>query len=361
MLKENAQKLPQELSFDRSIKWTWSLRKLQKERYNIVSPKPNYSPSAGDVVVAEVVKIGNHSRIYSSENKYTRLYKGDIIVGTMGFRYATDAFHADKLDLNKLHLLTNSGLLGTVTSRHSKTSDPTHVRVIGRIRPNGQLEPLNLKQLQFQHSIAHSEYPPVVFVVGTGMNSGKTTSTARIGKALVNSYLSVAILKVTGSVANRDLFEFEAVDAQYTSDFSDYGFPSTYLCAAQEIEALFFQMIEDTLYTKPDIILVEIADGILQRETQMLLKSKVVKATAAGLILTAPCALSALSLVDVARKLGHCPIAVTGIITNAPLFVAEFQELENTPIFDTQGEVNKIRDLIVAKITTPVPKATVQA
>ena len=349
----------QNLSFDKAIKWTWSLRKLQKESCTIVPPMLDYKPTVGDVVLVEVVKVGNHSRIYSSENKYTRLYKGDIIAGTLGFRYATDAFHADQLDLDRLHLLTNSGLLGTVVSRHSKTSDPTRVRVIGIMMSSEKQKPLNLKSLYFQASMARSKYPPVVFVVGTGMNSGKTTSTARIGKVLVDSELSVSILKVTGSVANRDLFEFEAVGARHTSDFSDYGFPSTYLSTNREIEGLLFQMIEDTLYSKPDIILIEIADGILQRETQMLLKSKAVKATAAGLILTAPCSLSALSLVNVARELGHYPVAVTGIITNSPLFVTEFSEVDNTPIFDTQGEVNKIRDLIAEKITTQIPQVTV--
>ncbi|MBU0711109.1 hypothetical protein KJ762_09625 [bacterium] len=338
------------LIFDNSTKWTWSARKLQREKCNISSITDNYTPKPGDVVVVQVLKVANHTRIYSFDNKFVRLYQGDIIAGTLGFRYASDAFHADTINLSNLHLLTNSGLIGTVKNRHLKIGEPTRVKLIGTIADRQNGKNVNLKETFFHPGNFNLIYPPVIFVIGSGMNSGKTTSAARIGRLLIERGLSVSLLKVTGSVAYRDLFEYEATGAQYTADFSDYGFPSTYLCSQKELVALYSRMLEDTLSIKPDVVIVEIADGILQRETQLLLKSNIARFTSIGVILTAPCACSALTLVEKVKQLDYSPIAVTGLITNSPLFVAEFASYDNTPVWDTNANPDQWVDRVIGRL-----------
>ena len=336
------------------MKWTWSLRQLQKEDYNFSDLADTNIPELGDVVAVEVTKVANHTRIYSTDNKFLRLFKGDVIVGTLGYRYASDAFHADTIDLSNLHLLTNSGLIGTVSEKHAATNEPTRLKLLGTVVKKNNQENINLKKVLFQSGTIGLSYPPVVFMIGTGMNSGKTTTTARIGRALIEKGLSVAILKVTGSVSYRDLFEFEATGANYTADFSDYGFPSTYLCSQEELASLYARMLEDTMPSKPDIILVEIADGILQRETQLLLKSEIAKSTNVGVVLTALCACSALTLVEKVKELNYTPIAVSGIITNSPLFVREFSQYDNTTVLNTNSNKNLIVELIKERFKTTV-------
>jgi len=351
---DKAMKLKKEktpiLISDNSIKWTWSARKLQKEKCSIISISDKYIPKAGDVVIVQITKVANHTRIYSFDNKFVRLYKDDIILGALGFRYATDAFHADTIDLSNLHLLTNSGLIGTVKNRHSKTGEPTRVKLIGTIADKNNGENVNLKKALFKPGNFNLAYPPVIFVIGSGMNSGKTTSAARIGRALLDAGLRVSILKVTGSIAYRDLFEFESTGAQHTADFSDYGFPSTYLCSQEELVNLYSRMLEDTLSIKPDVVLAEIADGILQRETQLLLQSNFVKSTNIGIVLTAPCACSALTLTEKVKQLGYSPIAVTGLITNSPLFASEFSDYNNTPVLNTNADRLQFVDLITRRL-----------
>ena len=61
-----------------------------------------------------------------------------------------------------------------------------------------------------------------------------------------------------------------------TIDFSDYGFPSTYKCELEELLDLFKTMISDIEKINPSLIIMEIADGILQRETSMILNSAII-------------------------------------------------------------------------------------
>lgn len=339
---------------DYSVKWTWSLRKLQKENCTVSNVVFTNHPEAGDVVVVEVTKVANHTRIYTADNKFLRIFKGDIIVGTLGYRYASDAFHANTIDLSNLHLLTNSGLIGTVSEKHSSLIEPTRLKLIGTVVKKSNQENINLKTAFFKPGIKEFNYPPVIFIVGTGMNSGKTTTTARIGRSLVEVGISVSILKVTGSVSYRDIFEFEAIGANYTADFSDYGFPSTYLCSQEELVELYARMLEDTMPSKPDVVLIEIADGILQRETQLLLKSEIAKSTSIGVVLTALCACSALTLVEKVKQLNYNPIAVSGIITNSPLFIREFSQYDDTPILNTSSSKNLIVELIKERLKSNV-------
>ena len=136
--------------------------------------------------------------------------------------------------------------------------------------------------------------------------------------------LRVAACKLTGSVSHRDQYALRGTGAHHVRDFSDYGYPSTYLCERDELTALFDAMMADAAAAVPDVTVVEIADGVLQRETMLLLEDDYVKQRIHGVVLTAGCALSALRGVEEIERRGHQVVTVSGLITNAPLFVREF-------------------------------------
>ncbi|MHB8972497.1 MAG: hypothetical protein ACYC3X_21465 [Pirellulaceae bacterium] len=335
------------MTIDTRAKWTWSTRHMSQPDTGVTRCAPDKCAGPGDVVIVRVEKVSNHSRIYSADGRFSQLYPGDTLVGVFGTRYATDAFHALKIDPEKLHLLTNAGLIGTVCARHSSRTAPTTVKLIGYAIDKNNGCHLNLKDRFFKPLKTIPMDVPLLLSVGTGMNSGKTTTTARVGRALIDRGYRIAILKVTGSVSHRDLHEFEATGAQFVHDFSDYGFPSTYLSGEEELLGLFCRMVHDAVETHPDFILAEIADGIFQQEVQLLLKSKLVQAATAGVILTAACAPSAICLSAEISALGYRPIAVSGLITNSPLFVQEFNERSTIPVLQS---AEGCRDLVVAVV-----------
>ncbi len=194
--------------------------------------------------------------------------------------------------------------------------------------------------------------PPanVVFVVGTGMNSGKTTTAAALVKALLMQGLRVVACKLTGSVSHRDAFEYMATGAHEVWDFSDYGFPSTYLCSKDELRSLFWAMLDDAARNLPDIVVIEIADGVLQRETQLILADVDIRRHINGVVLTAPCSASALQGVAQLKAHGHQVMAVSGIITNSPLFMREITCYDDVPVASSKTPANELAALIMPHV-----------
>ncbi len=307
-----------------SIKWSWACRILGPTDYHI-DPSHSEGPTVGDLALVRVEQIGYHGSIVDVNNRKSRLYVGDLIVGVFGNRYATDALEAEVNGLRNLSLLTSAGMFGTVKSRHQDFGSPTNVSFVGFLSDaNGQR--INLKRLRSRDTAPKPLVKNLIAIVGTGMNSGKTTCASKLIKELYRGGFKVGACKLTGSVSNRDQDEMRSAYAKAAVDFSDYGFPSTYLSSKEELLGLFNAMLSDLEKANPDLVLVEIADGVLQRETSMLLADPTIREMITGIVVTADGAPAALYAVENLRKSGHQVIAVSGKITSSPLYVREFEK-----------------------------------
>lgn len=169
------------------------------------------------------------------------------------------------------------------------------------------------------------------------MNAGKTTSCVKLIKALTDQQQRVAACKLTGSVSNRDQDEMRAASAIKVLDFSDFGFPSTYRCDKPELLSLFDTILAEMEPLRPDVTVMEIADGILQRETTMLLEDERFRRTVSGVVLAADNALSARYALDWLQERGHRVIAVTGLITSSPLCMRELEQIAEVPVAPSTG------------------------
>lgn len=312
------------------VKWSWSCRSLPAgEDWKCLDGAG--SPRVGDVVVVRVENVGNHTRIMTADERRLRLYNGDVLVGVMGNRYASDAFEGEVRDTERLHVLTGAGMIGTVCSRHRGVSAPTLLSFKGYLcEPDGRR--VNLKARHFRPLERRSNPPNVILVVGTAMNAGKTTTAAKLVKGLLGSGLRVAAVKLTGSVSPRDRHEFCATGAQLVRDFSDYGFPSTYLSSKEELLWLFDSMLADAARIEPHALVVEIADGLLQRETKMLLEDADLRERIGGVVLAASDSAGALFGISVLELYGHNLLCLSGVVTNSPLSVREVKTMSSVPI-----------------------------
>ncbi len=319
-----------------NIRWSWACRVSGIRQVDLLSRQSMGAPKAGDLALVRVEDIGSHERITTHDNQRLRIYPGDLIVGVFGNRYATDAFEGEVLDTQDLSILTAGGMIGTVLSRHRSTQRPTRVRFMGYVS-DGNGKVANLKQEAFRVSAPLRNPSNLVAVVGTGMNAGKTTSCVKLIKALGDLNQRVAACKLTGSVSNRDQDEMRAASAVKVLDFSDYGFPSTYLTDKAELMSLFSSIMADIEPCNPDVTVMEIADGILQRETSMLLEDAHIRESLAGVVLAADNALSARYALDRLQALGHRVIAVTGLMTSSPLCMREFEEIADVPVAASVG------------------------
>ncbi|MEA1948112.1 MAG: hypothetical protein U9N83_12525 [Thermodesulfobacteriota bacterium] len=332
-----------------TLKWSWSLRILDPDKAYYFHDQNRAKPKIGDVALVRIDKISNHTKMITARSERLRLHHNDIIVGVFGNRYATDAFEAEVHGLEQLHLLTNAGMIGTMLSKNQKVKFPTQVTFLGYLTDK-EGQTVNIKEVLFPAVVADSRHQNVVLVVGSGMNSGKTSTASKLVKALLKRGLRVSICKLTGSVSPGDLFEYHSTSAQDVRDFSDYGFPSTYLSERQELIGLFYTMLADASRVKPDVIIMEIADGILQRETKMLLQAPEIKQHTCGVMLTATCAGSALFGIDKIQSYGHRVIGVSGVITNASLYVEEFQGNSQLPIAASWGDGSELAELVIREM-----------
>ena len=302
----------------------------------------------GDLIIAQVESIGSHKALITSDSKRLRLYRDDIILGVTGCRYASDAYEAKITPDGPLHLVTASGMCATVLDRHRDQGDPTGLKLLGRVCDGGR--PINLIDCCFAPRTPSSAKANVVFVLGSGMNAGKTTTSRRLVKALLRSGLRVAASKLTGSVSHRDLYEYESTGAHDVRDFSQYGFPSTYGRSLNELEQLFLTMVADAEQARPDVIVMEIADGVLQRETAAILSSPVCRPLVFGTVLAAPCALSSLQGVHQISKYGHTVLAVSGLISNSPLMVREFEECSDVPFVTSSNQAVELVERVTSAL-----------
>jgi hypothetical protein len=346
--------------FDASaVQWAWAGRGLKQlaaeKHYGLLLDHDR--PTAGDAVVVQVDRIGHHRHIETEWERRLRLYQGDRLVGIFGNRYATDVYEGRVLDLRKLHLLTTSGLIGTVTCRNREVGRPTTVTFLGYLADShGQR--INTKRIRLQSAPTHGRSPELVLVVGTGMSTGKTTVMRKILRAMATRGVRVAGCKLTGTASPRDLYEMKATGAVLATDFSDYGFPSTYGESLDDLIRVMDQMGQACGRAGAEIAMIEIADGLLQQETRMLLESDEVRRRVRGVVVAGACSSSLLFATEYLRRVGHDVWAASGLITNSPLFVREFTDRSPIAVVSSRGSANRLASIIVQKTVQKTVKRT---
>ncbi len=332
-----------------AAKWAWAARGLETETFRLGSADSAASPRPGDLALVGIESVGYHTTITDRENRKLRLYPGDVVVGVFGHRYATDAYEAEVEGLDDLSLLTAGGMIGTIRSRHKEMGRPTTVTFLGYVTDaDGHVR--NLKDLRFHARRSAAAAADLIVVVGTGMNAGKTTVVSQLVHALHDRGLEVAACKLTGSVSNRDVDEMRAASARDVRDFSDYGFPSTYLASREELLSLAETMLADANDASPDVVVMEIADGLLQRETDLLLREPGFRARTSGVLLAADSALGALAAVDRLHGWGYDLLAVSGAFTSSPLYVQELSRQSPVRIASSAGDGSELGEAVARRL-----------
>lgn len=307
-------------------------------------------PRAGDLVLARVAEIGKHTRLESPVSRRQAMFVGDEVLVAYGHRYAPDQFEAVVPDdLGPTDLVAGGGVAGRAISQHADIDAPTRLVPIGLLTRGG--ERVTLAQ--------HAPYrvraprtapvdPRIVVVAGTSMNSGKSATVASLVHGLKADGLRVAAGKATGTGAGNDPGIFTDAGAQTVLDFTDYGYPTTFRLAHDQIRALFSSLIEDLAATGPDAVVVEIADGLFQEETARLLADPILSVLADDVVFAAGDALGAAAGRSELQRLGLPVRAVSGLLTSSPLATREARSALDVPVVDTfeLGEAHVTRSVL---------------
>ncbi len=310
--------------------------------------KKTYVPKAGDVAIFKVKEIGKHTRIQSVGGNNKFILSGDLIMASFGNRYATGQIegYVPKTYHSTYHILGQGGAIGVLKSIHSKFENIglTTLNLVGYVvDESGHI--VNTKYLNSavltNKTLALNPNPKVILSLGASMDSGKTTTAAFFARGLNLARKKVAYIKLTGTVYTKDRSMVRDYGAKVSVDFSDLGFPSTYMCSTLELLNLYNKLLEIVLPHNPDYIIVEIADGLLQRETSALIHNKNFMSDISGVIFSSADSMSAISGSDLLTKLECNVIGVSGLFTTSPLLVQEVEKQSNYTVLTGKDLMSK--------------------
>lgn len=302
------------------------------------------SPDPGDVVLARVSRIGQHTKLESPVSRRQALYIGDEILVAYGNRYAPDQFLAKvPSTLDQCQLIAAGGVAGQVIAQHASMGPATEIAPIGlladdvgivslsRLAPHG----LNTPPSDPPSRMLPRRRPPVVAVVGTSMNSGKTTAMSYLIKGLSAAGLVVSAGKATGTGSGNDAGMFVDAGAVKVLDFTDFGVPTTFELEHARVRAVFSGIVNALTDSNTDVIVLEIADGLYQGETRRLLADPAFHSVVDRVIFTANDALGATAGLQLLRLTGLRVAAVSGVLTSSPLAMEEASAAIDAPIIGT--------------------------
>lgn len=312
--------------------------------YNIDQNVPtDYHPKVGDVGIFEIIKIGKHKSVQTEDKRNAKIIPDDLMMAAFGNRYATAQFEGyvpDKCN-EELHILGAGGIVGIVHSMHYNFIDigPTTIRLVGLVKDNwGKVMNTKLNQQSNMTSFTGTAAAAtkVILSLGSSMDSGKTTTAAYLVNGLKNAGYKVAYVKLTGTAYTKDCdFNYD-LGADITADFSDFGFPSTYLCEESELFDLYESLLQKVITIRPDYTVMEIADGLYQRETTMLLKNPRFKETIYSVIFSAGDSLAAINGANNLTSLGLPPFVLSGVFTASPLLINEVKNNTTLPVLNIE-------------------------
>lgn len=304
-------------------------------------------PAAGDVGLFEVMELGKHTTIQLNDRKNHQIFPGDSLMMAFGTRYATSQLHGllPHVTQEFYHILGQGGVCGIVDSFNDKyeLKGPTKVRLIGYVcDENSQVintKFRNTERVAYQEVKINSD-PRIILSIGGSMDSGKTTTAGHLCRGLKAAGNKVGFIKLTGTVYSKDVDFVVDCGADFGLDFGHCGFPSTYLVEEEEMLDLFETLLSQAKEEFPDYIVMEIADGIYQRETNMLLKSDIMNRVEA-IIYSDSNSTGAVSGLELLKGMHLSPFALCGCITTSPLMVQEVKNYSSVPVLTLNDLIQK--------------------
>ena len=219
------------------------------------------------------VQILNDKYVYNTVEDVTgrmvKLCAGDVLAGVLGSRRALRGYAGvvpETLQVgDRINVLNLGGVLGHCTSGNPEIGPPYEGEVLGAVLTFPDIGdrvgvPANIHQGTVLRTEKLDAVPPVVYVAGTCMNSGKTLAASEIIRHLSKKGLRIAACKLTGVSLMRDILGMLDAGACDAVSFNDVGVATT---RHVDILPVAKGILDHLGKTKPDLIVAELGDGIL--------------------------------------------------------------------------------------------------
>ena len=215
-------------------------------------------PEHGDIVLARVREVNPaYPNLETASSSEICLSEGNIILGTLGIRRALYGF-SGKLPsgLNPgdpLHLLNKGGVIGQCTAFHRALGWPSRLEYLGTVVRDGRA--LNLRDGGLALKTGPLPETPLILVMGTCMNSGKTAVCKEILRLFSGRGFSVNAGKVAGVACFQDLKGMKEAGAQEVLSFHDFSLAST--AQVSDLAPVARSLVHHLAKSEPDFIVLE--------------------------------------------------------------------------------------------------------
>jgi hypothetical protein len=227
---------------------------------------------AGTVVAARVLNSKtSYNTLEDVHGRMVTLHPGDIIAGALGHRDALYGYAGrvpERVAVgDELQLLNLGGVIGTGAVATQGQGEPFRLEVLGSVLEFPYLDqrvglPANISDhaLPATQLVPGATLPPIVALVGTCMDAGKTTAAAVLIGELTRRGLRVAAGKLTGVSLRRDVLQMADCGAEPVAIFTDFGLVTT--SDATAVSAA-HSLIAHLASEEPDLLVLELGDGLM--------------------------------------------------------------------------------------------------
>lgn len=276
----------------------------------------------GDVVV---VTAKSESHTYGNlelpSGRLAKINVGDTLVGVLGKRRALKGFVGDVPELvspgDRLHLLNMGGVIGVCGGQHSSLSDAIELEVIGvAIDKTGKV--LNIGDVAIADTERLDAMPPIIFVAGSCMNSGKTVAATELIVQATRAGLRVAGAKLTGVACLRDTLNMADHGAVATASFLDSGLPST--VDQPDLAASSRSILNYLAAADVDLIVAELGDGIVGGYgVDLILSDRELMSAVTSMVFCASDYVGVVGGLTVLDRYGIRPDVIAGSVTDSKM------------------------------------------
>lgn len=275
-------------------------------------PLPRERWSRGDYLVVEMLEDGPPSySVETVDGSMAEMFPGDRMVGALGTRAATLEVVGDWREITddlEMQTLTAAGVLGVCTSAALQSPELANVRYVGHAFRDGGRS--RMKDF-VTPSGSGSLDAPVILIIGTSMDSGKTVAAVAAVRELVATGRRVAGAKVTGVGRLRDILAMQKVGAEPIMDFVDVGLPST-VVPPDEYEHSLELLCSKISASQPDVVVVEAGASPLEPYCGDV----AMKVLEKNIAMTVLCASDPYAVLGVMKAFGIKPDLVSGRSTS---------------------------------------------
>jgi hypothetical protein len=311
-------------------------------------------PGIGDVIV---VRALNENPAYPNlelpTGELVPIRTGDTIAGVIGSRQALRGFvgyapyRVRKEDV--LAILNIGGVIGRHLDGPADLGEPVRVKVLGLAMNGKEAYNIGAGAIRPVWSLAASA--PILLVVGSCMNVGKTETATRLIEAFARRGQKVCAAKLSGVAALKDVHRMERAGAHKVLSFLDAGFPSTVDVEAADWGGPFKGVLAALNEERPDLVIVELGDGILGRyRVDEIVSDENLMQFVAATIVCATDLAAAFGARETLNRLGLIPTIFSGPVTDTIAGSEYIEEKFGIPALNAIKHADRMAALLQERV-----------